>query len=417
MNSFRLATRCARLKPSAIRQILKVTAAPDIISFAGGLPAPELFPLQDIGRATDETLREDGAASMQYGPTEGYLPLREWVCAHLAATVKLQASPDCVLITQGSQQGLDLVAKVLLDPGDRVLVENPSYVGALQAFGTYEAELVGIPSDENGMRAEELRRVLKSSTPKPKFLYLIPNFHNPTGTSLSAARRKEIVDLAAAHGVPVVEDDPYEQMRYSGEALPALGALPGAPDRLYLGTASKILCPGLRIAWLVSPDRTLYERLVSAKQASDLHTSSFAQRIVWRYVRQPGVFDAHVERLRTAYGCRRDAMLGALERHMPAGCRWTRPDGGLFIWVEVPPRIDTLELLAAAMAQKVAFVPGEPFWVGSGVRNTLRLNFSNASEERIEEGIRRLGNAIHCSLATAHCSVSIGFGHAPSDEQ
>jgi len=255
MSDFRLATRCARIKSSAIRQILKVTAAPDIISFAGGLPAPELFPLEDIGRAAEATLHEDGAAAMQYGPTEGYLPLREWVCAHLAATVKLQASPDCVLITQGSQQGLDLVAKVLLDPGDRVLVETPSYVGALQAFGSYEAELVGIPSDENGMRAEELRRILESSAPKPKFLYLIPNFHNPTGTSLSAARRKEIVDLAAAHGVPVVEDDPYEQMRYSGEALSALGALPGAPDRLYLGTASKILCPGLRIAWLVVPDR------------------------------------------------------------------------------------------------------------------------------------------------------------------
>jgi len=398
MSDFRLATRCARLKSSAIRQILKVTAGPDIISFAGGLPAPELFPLQDIGRATEEVLREDGASAMQYGPTEGYLPLREWVCAHLSATVKLQASPDCVLITQGSQQGLDLVAKVLLDPGDRVLVETPSYVGALQAFGSYEAELVGIPSDENGMRTEELRRVLESSAPKPKFLYLIPNFHNPTGTSLSAARRTEIVDLAATHGVPLVEDDPYDQMRYSGEALPALGALPGAHDRLYLGTASKILCPGLRIAWLVSPDRALYERLVSAKQASDLHTSSFSQRLVWRYVRQPGVFGAHIERLRAAYGRRRDAMLGALERHLPDGCRWTRPDGGLFIWVEVPPRIDTLELLTAAMAQKVAFVPGEPFWVDHAPRNTLRLNFSNANEERIEEGVRRLAVAVKCGM-------------------
>lgn len=358
MNSFRLATRCARLKPSAIRQILKVTASPDVISFAGGLPAPELFPLQDIGRAAEETLRDDGAAAMQYGPTEGYLPLREWVCAHLLATVKLQVSPDCVLITQGSQQGLDLVAKVLLDPGDRVLVENPSYVGALQAFGSYEAELVGIPSDEHGMRAEELRRVLKNSTPRPKFLYLIPNFHNPTGTSLSGGRRKEIVDLASAYGVPVIEDDPYEQMRYSGEPWPALAAMPGAPDRLYLGTASKILCPGLRIAWLVVPEKrgmgfppmdsyhglearatsdSIYERLVSAKQASDLHTSSFAQRVVWRYVRQAGVFDAHVQRLRAAYACRRDAMLRALERHMPEGCRWTRPDRGIVYLGRSPP--------------------------------------------------------------------------------
>jgi 2-aminoadipate transaminase len=387
------------MKPSAIREILNATATPDVLSFAGGLPAPELFPVEGILRATEETLREDGAGAMQYGLAEGYLPLREWACAHLAETVGLRTSPDRVLITQGSQQGLDLVGKVLLDPGDTVLVENPCYLGALQAFESYEARPLGVSADENGILPEELRRVLESAGPRPKFLYLIPNFHNPTGTSLSAGRRKEVAALAAEFGVPVIEDDPYGSMRYSGAPLSAVSALPGAHDWLYLGTMSKVLCPGLRIAWLVAPDRALYERLVSAKQAADLQTSSFTQRAAWRYVRQPGALGAHLAGLQTAYGRRRDAMLQALGRHLPDGCRWTRPDGGLFIWVEVPSTIDTVRLLARAMEQKVAFVPGAPFWVGEARRNTLRLNFTNASEERIEAGIRRLGEAIHSSLS------------------
>jgi 2-aminoadipate transaminase len=393
-SGFRLASRCSRLKPSAIREILKTTAAPDLISFAGGLPAPELFPVETLRGVTEATLRDDGAGALQYGTTEGYPPLREWVCAHLAATVGLRVSPDQVLITSGSQQGLDLLGKVLLDPGDPVLVENPSYLGALQAFGSYEARFVGVASDENGLRPDELRRALEQASPKPKFLYLIPNFQNPTGTSLAPARRAEVVALAAAFGVPVVEDDPYGQLRYRGEAPSALGALPGAHDWVYLGTFSKILAPGMRLAWVVTPNRALFESLVSAKQAADLHTSSFTQRLVWRYVREAGPLDAHVGRLRATYGRRRDAMLGALTRHLPAGCRWTKPDGGLFLWVELPPAIDTTELLQAALRQKVAFVPGEPFWVGEPVQNTLRLNFSNADEERIEEGVRRLGRLI-----------------------
>jgi 2-aminoadipate transaminase len=391
---FRLAARCSRLRPSAIREILKTTGSPDVISFAGGLPAPELFPVEAVARAAQEVLAEDGPGALQYGPTEGYAPLRQWVAEHLAATAGLRVPAERVLIVSGSQQGLDLAAKVMLDPGDTVLVENPCYLGALQTFASSAANVVGLPCDDEGILPDELWRILETSARLPKFLYLIPQFQNPTGTSLSASRRAEVVNLAAAFGVPLLEDDPYGRLRYDGEDLPALVSLPEAQDWLYLGTASKILAPGLRVAWLVASDAAIYERLVSAKQAADLHTSSFTQRLVWRHLRRPGELETHLETLCAAYRRRRDAMLAALARHLPPGCRWTRPEGGLFLWVELPPAIDAADLFAAALRENVAFVPGEPFWVGEPRRNTLRLNFSNATEERIAEGVRRLGAAL-----------------------
>jgi 2-aminoadipate transaminase len=393
-DSFRYAARTASLKPSAIREILKTTASPDIISFAGGLPAPELFPVGDLARAAGEILAADGPASLQYGVTEGHLPLRQWICRHLASVEGIEAAPEQVLVTSGSQQGLDLAAKVLIDPGDTVVVENPAYLGALQAFQSYQADVVGVPGDDEGIRPDELARTLAALPRPPKLLYLIPNFQNPTGTSLSAGRRAQVVEIAAAHGVPILEDDPYGRLRYSGVDLPALSSLPGARDSVYLGTSSKILAPGLRVAWLVARNRTFFERVVAAKQAADLHTSSFTQRVMCRYVLEPGAVEGHIVRLRAAYAARRAAMLDALERHLPAGCSWTRPDGGLFLWVRLPPFLDATKLLAVAAARNVAFVPGEPFWVGSPARNTLRLNFSNATAERIEEGIRRLGAVI-----------------------
>jgi 2-aminoadipate transaminase len=391
---YRFAARTVALKPSAIREILKVTAAPDVISFAGGLPAPELFPVDAVARSAQAVLSADGPAALQYGVTEGHLPLREWVCAHLAATVGLSASPDAVVITSGSQQALDLTARVLLDPGDLVVTENPAYLGALQAFQAYEARIAGIASDEHGLRPGALLAFLEASPVRPKLLYLIPNYQNPTGVSLASARRAEIVRIAARFGVPVLEDDPYGALRFSGEALPALGTFPGARDCLYLGTSSKILAPGLRVAWLVVPDRALREKITTAKQAADLHTSSFTQRIVLHYVSQPGVLDTHVARLCGVYRRRRDVMLAALARELPAGCTWTRPDGGLFLWATLPAGSDTTDLLSIAAREKIAFVPGAPFWVGEPVHNTLRLNFSNANEARIEEGIARLGRVL-----------------------
>jgi len=392
--NFRLSARTDLLKPSAIREILKVTASPDVISFAGGLPAPELFPVDAVARSAQAVLSADGPAALQYGVTEGHLPLREWVCSHLAATVGLSVIPDDILITNGSQQALDLLAKVLLDPGDLVVTENPAYLGALQAFQSYEARVTGLASDEHGLRPDALRSFLETSPVRPKFLYLIPNYQNPTGVTLSAARRAEIVQIAAHHRLPVLEDDPYGAIRFSGEALPALATFPGARDCVYLGTSSKILAPGLRVAWLVVTDRALREKLTAAKQASDLHTSSFAQRLVHHYVSQPGVLAAHVTTLCSVYAQRRDVMLAALARELPTGCTWTRPSGGLFLWVTLPAHFDTTELLAIAAREKIAFVPGAPFWVGEPVRNTLRLNFSNATEPRINEGLARLGRVV-----------------------
>jgi 2-aminoadipate transaminase len=394
---FRFAERAGRLKPSAIREILKTTEAPDVISFAGGLPAPELFPVEDFATACRDVLTAgaEGQAAMQYGVTEGFGPLRQWVCEHLAEAVNLRCTPDQLLITNGSQQGLDLIAKVLIDPGDVVLVEDPAYVGALKAFDAYEARAVGIPADELGVRTDALRHYLRTSATRPKLLYLIPNFQNPTGVSTSPERLREVAQIAAEYDLPILEDDPYGRLRYGGQAPPALASLPAAAGRtVYLGTTSKIMAPGMRVAWMVVPDRGLYEKLVPAKQAADLHTSTFTQRVVWRYASRPGMLDAHLRVLVDAYRRRRDVMLDALARHLPEGCSWTRPDGGLFLWVTLPERIDAVELLQAAMAQKVAFVPGQPFWVGEGVGNTLRLNFSNASEERIDEGVRRLGEVI-----------------------
>ena len=392
--TFRLAARTAGFRPSAIREILKVTGTPDVISFAGGLPAPELFPVDAMISAAQATLANDGPASMQYGITEGWPPLREWVAQHLEGTVGLKTEPGQILITSGSQQALDLVAKVLIDPGDVVLVENPAYLGALQAFQAYEARVVGLPTDGQGMRIDSLRRSLQGASHRPKFLYLVTNFQNPTGTSTARGRRQEIAEICAEFGIPVVEDDPYGRLRYSGQDIPSLAALGPSRSCLYLGTASKILAPGMRVAWLVARDPRLYACLVAAKQAADLHTSSFTQRLVWQFLSQPAALESHVALLRSVYARRRDAMLDSLRRHMPAGCSWTEPEGGLFLWVRLPEEIDASKLLSACLAQKVAFVPGEPFWVGPPMRNTLRLNFSNASEDRIEEGIARLARAV-----------------------
>jgi 2-aminoadipate transaminase len=389
-----MAARTKGFRPSAIREILKVTGTPDIISFAGGLPAPELFPVQLMIAAAEATLRKDGPASMQYGITEGWVPLREWVAQHLADTVGLNVKPSEILITSGSQQALDLVAKVLIDPGDVVLVENPAYLGALQAFQAYEARAVGLPTDGQGMRIDSLRNFLKGASPRPKLLYLVTNFQNPTGTSTGRERRLEISAACEEFGIPIVEDDPYGRLRYSGTEIPALATVGPSHGCLYLGTASKILAPGFRVAWLVARDPRLYGYLVAAKQAADLHTSSFTQRLVWQFLSQNGALDTHLGLLRSVYSRRRDVMLAALRRNMPEGCSWTEPEGGLFLWVRLPERIDSAKLLTSCLSQKVAFVPGEPFWTGTVMHNTLRLNFSNASEDRIEEGIARLGRAV-----------------------
>lgn len=392
--SDRFAGRTERMTSSAIREILKVTEHPEVISFAGGMPAPEVFPVEEVAAVTERILRTAGPVALQYGPTEGHTPLR----ALIAERIRLQDVPvtaDNVLITAGSQQGIDLVGKIMLDPGDRVAVESPTYVAALQAWNSYEAELTPLPSDDGGMVVDALAR----TDIDPVMVYALPNFQNPRGVTLTADRRQRLVELARSQRIAVLEDDPYHDLRFAGEHLPPLIALDAGLDGghayagnvIALGSFSKILSPGIRVGWVVAPVEVI-RKLTLAKQAVDLHTSMLAQLIAHEML-QSDFLDHHTELIVETYRHRRDVMLHALAEYFPDGVRWTRPDGGMFLWVELPPEIDAAELLAAATAEKVAFVPGQGFHADGSGRNTFRLNFSNASPERIREGVRRLRRA------------------------
>jgi 2-aminoadipate transaminase len=404
----RYAQRTQRMGRSVIRELLKYTQQPDLISFAGGLPAPELFPIAEAQAAACRVLSEGGVEALQYGPTEGFVPLRQFIVDRMAR-YGIRAKAENVVITNGSQQALDLIGKLLLNPGDRILVEEPSYLGALQAWNAYQAEYISVPSDDDGLCTELLEAALRVG---PKFMYVLPNFQNPGGTTLPLERRLEVVRLSNKYGIPVVEDDPYGALRFEGEHLPPLVALDsdfqtnaGSDGRgymegnvVYLGTFSKTLAPGLRLGWVVAPVEII-DQLVMAKQGVDLHTATFNQMLAWELVKD-GFMDEHVRVIRRVYGERRDVMLAALERYFPEGCSWTHPEGGLFLWARVPEWIDTAELLQEAVQARVAYVPGFAFYAEPGHgRNTMRLNFSNAQPAQIEEGIRRLGDLLKKKLA------------------
>jgi 2-aminoadipate transaminase len=388
----RFAQRAQGVKSSIIRDLLKLTERPEIISFAGGLPAPELFPKDELRDAAFRVLDQHGDAALQYGPTEGYRPFRELLVRHMGR-YGIQARPENVLVTAGSQSGLDLIGKLFLNPGDHVAVESPTYLGALQAFQPYQPEFLAVPIDEDGLQLDRLEDVLRSG---PKFLYVLPNFQNPTGATLALARRRRLVEMASRWGVPIVEDDPYGQLRYNGAHLPSLAQLDAEQDAgggvIYLGTLSKVLSPGLRLGFVVAPEPVI-EKLVQFKQGADLQTASFNQMLAYEVARG-GFLDGHVRRLRRAYGERRNAMLAALERHFPKAVRWTRPDGGLFLWVTLPESLDAALLLEEALREKVAFIPGAPFHADGRGSNTLRLNFSYCAPDRIEEGVSRLGTLL-----------------------
>ncbi|HKZ85164.1 MAG TPA: PLP-dependent aminotransferase family protein [Anaerolineae bacterium] len=398
----RYAQRTQRMSSSMIRELLKFTAQPDIISFAGGLPAPELFPIEETKAATDVVLSEMGQQALQYSPTEGYVPLREMIVRHMAR-YGIVVDVDNVLITSGSQQALDLIGKILINPGDKILTDEPTYLGAIQAFTMYGAEYVTVPIDEDGMQVSKLEQALRAG---PKFMYILPNFQNPAGVTLSLERRHDIIAFADRYGIPIVEDDPYGQLRYEGEHIKPLVVLDAerlecendgkyGGNVIYLSTFSKTLAPGLRLGWVVAPKEVI-RQIVLAKQGTDLHTSTFDQMVAYEVARG-GFIDRHVRRIREVYHHRRDVMLAALERAFPypdMGVRWTRPKGGLFLWVVLPEWMDTAELLKEAVKDKVAFVPGVAFHPNGGGHNTMRLNFSNAREEMIEEGIARLGLAV-----------------------
>lgn len=389
MSNLIFAKRMDSLSGSVIREILKLTAQPGIISLAGGNPAPDSFPIEELQEVTQQIYEELGPQVLQYGLTEGYLPLRQWIADWLSKK-GMKVGVENTLIISGSQQGMDLVAKAFLNPGDKVVVENPTFLASMQAFKSYQASCVPISIDEDGMQVDRLEEILVNE--KPKLIYTIPSFQNPTGGTMTLERRKKLVELSAKYNVAVIEDDPYGALRYEGEELPTLKALDQAGNVIYLGSASKIVAPGLRIGWAVA-DPEIIGKMVVCKQASDVHSSNLSQYIVHNYCAK-GVLDAHIEKICQNYRIKRDAMVTAMSKYFPSEAHWNVPKGGLFLWVTLPEGVNTKEILELALTQKVAFIPGAPFYVNNEGENTLRLNFSNASLDSIEVGIQRIGEAI-----------------------
>ncbi len=391
-----ISDRSRRTNASAIREILKITEQAHVISFAGGLPAPELFPVDEIRQATDRILTRHGHAALQYSTTEGFRPLREWIAGHDAIPV------ENVQIVTGSQQGLDLLGRVLISEGDVVLVETPTYLGALQAFAMFGPRYVQVTTDEDGIDVAALDELL--ATTPAKLLYTVPNFQNPTGITMTLERRRALVEVTRRHGIVVIEDDPYGAIRFAGEPLPtlyslALEAAGGDPDRcnvIHCGSFSKTLVPGLREGWLQAPG-VIMQKVIEAKQGTDLHTPTLNQMIVAELVND--VLPAQVERVRRVYGERAMHMIGGIERLLPAGVDHTTPDGGMFLWLTLPEGIDTVEMLPHAVARHVAYVPGRPFHALGGGATTMRLSFSCADSDQIDRGLASLGDTIREALA------------------
>jgi 2-aminoadipate transaminase len=378
--------RAQQLQSSFIREILKITQRPEIISFAGGLPSPATFPVERMKAAYDKVLSENGKVALQYGPTDGYAPLREWI-ANSLSTEGSKIVPEQILMVSGSQQALDLLGKILIDEGSRVLVETPSYLGALQAFSVYRPEFKSVATDDHGLVPSSIDAVAQGA----RLLYSLPNFQNPTGRTLSVERRLELVETCARLGVPLIEDDPYGALSYKGEPMPKMVAM--NPDGVvYMGSFSKVLTPGIRLGYVCAP-LPLVRRLELAKQAADLHTAQLTQMVVYEVIKD-GFLDQHIPTIRTLYGNQCQVMLDAMAAHFPAGVTWTKPEGGMFIWVTLPKQIDAMKLLDQSLAARVAFVPGAPFYANEPETNTLRLSFVTVPPERIREGIAILGKLI-----------------------
>jgi 2-aminoadipate transaminase len=396
--SWKLAQRADKMNPSVIREILKVTEKPGIISFAGGLPSPQTFPIDAMAEATQKVLSQDGRSALQYAASEGYGPLRDWV-AHDLKKQGMSVDPDQVLITTGSQQGLDLVAKILIDAGSRILVETPTYLGALQAYTPMEPTVVSVASDDEGVDAADLRAKAGSGADAARFVYLLPNFQNPTGRTMTEARRAAVAQAAIETGLPIIEDNPYGDLWF--DAPPPASLSSRNPDgSVYLGSFSKILAPGLRLGYLVAP-KALYPKLLQAKQAADLHTPSFNQRIVAEVLKD-GFIDRHVPTIRALYKSQCEAMLAALEREFghtghgggDASLQWNRPVGGMFLWTRLPAGLDAVKLLPKTVDHNVAFVPGSAFYADHADPRSMRLSFVTATVDQINTGIAALAQTI-----------------------
>lgn len=388
------ARRAARMNPSIIREILKVTEKPGVLSMAGGLPSADTFPVEAIKTACDRVLTHNAKEALQYAASEGFAPLREWVAAKVA-TLGIQASPDQVLITSGSQQGLDLVGKLLCDAGAPVAVETPTYLGALQAFTPYEPIFASLASDDEGPLPSAIA-ALPHDAPGTRFAYLLPNYQNPTGRVMSAQRREAVVAAARQAGVPIVEDNPYGDLWFD-QAPPASLSSLWPEGSLYLGSFSKVLTPGFRLGYIVAPTE-LYPKLLQAKQAADLHTPGFNQRVVHEVIKG-GFLDEHVPRIRARYKANRDAMAKALAESLPPGCEWKKPEGGMFFWIRLPEGLDAMALLPRAVEAGIAYVPGAAFYAHQPDTRTLRLSFVTLTPDLIAEGVDKLGRVLHEALA------------------
>src|SRR5215216_6252497 len=395
---YRYAHRMQKMGSSVIRELLKLTEQPDIISFAGGLPAPDVFPLAEFREACNYVIDHFGPQALQYSTTEGYRPLREMIARH-NARFSVEIDPDNILITSGSQQALDFIGRLFLNRGDYIVVESPTYLGALQAWNAYGAQYIPVRADENGMVVDELEAALRIG---PKFIYILPNFQNPSGSTLSLERRHKLVELADRYGVPIVEDDPYGQLRYEGDHIPSVVSLDSeyrgpngshySGNVIYLSTFSKLLAPGLRLAWVIAPPEVI-RKLVMTKQAADLHTASFNQYVAYE-VGKDGFLTEHAKVIRATYKERRDVMIEMMEEMFPDGVTWRKPQGGMFLWGVLPEEMDAAEVLQRAIEKKVAFVPGEAFHPRDGGKNTMRINFSYSAPDIIREGILRLGTTL-----------------------
>ncbi len=384
-----LAQRTSRMTSSAIREFLKIAEQPGMLSMAGGLPSPDSFPVAEMRAACDRVLADAGREALQYATSEGHAPLRAWVAEHLQRE-GMRVSPEQVLITTGSQQGLDLIAKVLIDAGAPIAVESPTYLGALQAFAPFEPQVRSVNGDADGPRPEALLALCERQ-PKPRFMYVLPNFQNPSGRLMPLERRQALAAAARQAGVPLVEDNPYGELWYDAPPPPALASL-WPEGVIYLGSFSKVLAPGLRLGYLVAPP-ALYTRLVQAKQAADLHTPGFNQRVVHEVIRH-GFLDTHVPAIRERYRAQRDAMQAALQAHLPPGCEWTAPSGGMFFWLRLPPGCNALALLPQAVQAGTAYVPGEAFYAHEPDPRTLRLSFVTLGMEDIHTAVAALGQVL-----------------------
>lgn len=388
--ALKFAERMEKIKASEIRELLKLTARPEIISFAGGLPAPELFPVEEMKEITLKVLSDMGREALQYSTTEGYQPLREKIAVRMSR-VGITSDPNGILITNGSQQGLDFAGKVFLNPGDIVFCESPSYLGAINAFKAYQCEFVEIPTDDGGMDMAALETALKTH-PQGRMIYVIPDFQNPTGRTWSLERRKALVALANRYDLPIIEDNPYGELRFEGAFLPAIKSFDTEGRVIFLGTFSKTFCPGLRIGWVYAEEEVL-NKFVLVKQGADLQSNSMSQRELAVFLDKHDL-DQHVEKIRQVYHRRRDLMLKTMEEEFPKSIKWTHPEGGLFTWCEMPEHINARDLLEKALEKHVAFVPGGSFFPNGGRENTMRMNYSNMPEDKIVEGIRRLGSVL-----------------------